>query len=357
MATTFAVPDGRVAMAATLWTGTGTSSARSVTGVGFQPDFVWGKARSVAYNHQLYDVVRGTGKLLNSNTTDPEQTNFTYGYLSSFDANGFSTTPGATDNENWNQTSATYVAWSWKAGTSTVTNGVGTISSQVNANTTAGFSVVTYTGNGVNSTMGHGLGVAPAMIFYKSRSNAEGWPVYHSSLAVANNLALSNANAQQPNGNIYWNSTAPTATLIRAGTDTANNGLGYTYVAYCWAPVAGYSAFGSYTGNGSADGPFIYTGFRPRWIMVKATTAATAYSWVVLDSSRNTYNLADFKLLPNSSVVENDAGAIGGAGVNAFDLVSNGFKSRTSNLSTNDSGVTYIYAAFAENPLKFSNAR
>ena len=343
MATTFAVPDGRVAMAATLYTGTGATLAVSnaVNTVSFQPDFVWMKGRSGATDHALYDSVRGTTFDLVSNSTAAETTQTTG--LTTFGAAGF--TVGALAKVN--TSAATYVGWNWKAGGTAVSNTAGTITSSVSANTDAGFSVVTYTGNGVNSTMGHGLGVAPAMIFYKSRSNAEGWPVYHSALAVANNLALSNTNAQQPNGNIYWNSTAPTATLIRAGTDTGNNGSGYTYVAYCWAPVAGYSAFGSYTGNGSADGPFVYTGFRPRFVMIKRTDGIG--NWWMFDTSRSTYNVAVQYLIADTSAVEGSD--------NAIDVLSNGFKLRLATYQPNTSGATFIYAAYAENPLRYSNAR
>jgi hypothetical protein len=317
--------------------------SNAVNTVSFQPDFVWMKGRSGATDHALYDSVRGTTLDLVSNSTAAETTQTTG--LTTFGAAGF--TVGALAKVN--TSAATYIGWNWKAGGTAVSNTAGTITSSVSANTTAGFSVVTYTGNGVNSTMGHGLGVAPAMIFYKSRTTAEGWPVYHSALAIANNLALNSSNAQQPNGNIYWNSTAPTSTLIRAGTDTGNNGNGTNYVAYCWAPVAGYSAFGSYTGNGSADGPFIYTGFRPRWFMVKRTDAVQ--NWIIVDTSRDTYNVANKRLFANLSDAE-DTGI-----ANYMDMVSNGFKCRDSNVSYNASGGTYIYAAFAENPLRYSNAR
>ena len=344
MATTFAVPDGRVAMAATLYTGNGSTNtiSNAINAVGMQPDLLWTKARSTTAYHYLQDSVRGVNKALYSNDTLAEGT--ITGTTTTLNTTGFAFN-GAESGLNAN--AATYVGWQWKAGGTAVSNTAGTITSSVSANTTAGFSVVTYTGTGANATVGHGLGVAPAMIFYKSRSNAEGWPVYHSALAVANNLALSNANAQQPNGNIYWNSTAPTATLIRAGTDTGNNGSGYTYVAYCWAPVAGYSAFGSYTGNGSTDGPFIYTGFRPRWLMIKRTD--TAESWRIFDTSRDVANVESLNLRPNSSVAETTQIALDG--------LSNGFKIRTLDVDYNASGGTYIYAAFAENPLKFSNAR
>jgi hypothetical protein len=349
MATTFAVPDGRVAMNAVLRNGFGASGG-SITSLNFQPDFFWEKARNNAYNHQLVDSVRGVANTLNSNLTNAESSQPTY--VTSFNSNGY--TLGANDYG----TGVTLVDWCWKAG-GTVTannNTVGTITSTVSANTTAGFSVVTYTGTGANATVGHGLGVAPSMVIVKRRNSTGNWPVQHTSVSASNVLFLDLTNAQT--ASTTFQQIYPTASIFYIDGGNANVGAnGGTYVAYCWAPVAGYSAFGSYTGNGSTDGPFIYTGFRPRWIMIKAITVATAYSWVVLDSSRNTYNLADSKLLPNSSVVENDAGAIGGAGVNAFDFVSNGFKSRTLNLITNESGTTYIYAAFAENPLKYANAR
>jgi len=345
MATTFAVPDGRVAMAATTYTGNGStqSVSNAVNTVSFQPDFVWVKGRNEAYYHRLTSSLQSPPNYMSSNATDAE--NSVNGTISAITSTGFSVNiNGGTGGTN--STGINYVGWQWKAGGTAVSNTAGSITSSVSANTTAGFSVVTYTGTGVNATVGHGLGVAPAMIFYKSRSNAEGWPVYHSALAVANNLVLNNTNVQQPNGNIYWNSTAPTATLIRAGTDTANNGSGYTYVAYCWAPVAGYSAFGSYTGNGSADGPFIYTGFRPRWLMIKSSSAVE--NWYVWDSSRDAYNVESAQLYPNLANAEASAVSI--------DANSNGFKCRSATV-VNTSAATYIYAAFAENPLKYANAR
>ena len=356
MATTFTVPDGRVAMAATLYTGNGSTNtiSNAINAVGMQPDLLWTKARSTTAYHYLQDSVRGVNKALYSNDTLAEGAITTT--TTTLNTTGFAFN-GAESGLNAN--AATFVAWQWKAGGTAVSNTAGTITSSVSANTTAGFSVVTFTTPNLaaGATVGHGLGVVPSFIIVKGRNLVSGWQGYHVSLGGTKRVLLNTTDAATTDSG-PWNNTAPTSTVITLGgsflPDTTSS---YTYVAYCWAPVAGYSAFGSYTGNGIADGPFIYTGFRPRWIMVKATTAATAYSWVVLDSSRNTYNLADFKLLPNSSVVENDAGAIGGAGVNAFDLVSNGFKSRTSNLSTNESGTTYIYAAFAENPLKYANAR
>ena len=347
MATTFAVPDGRVAMAATTYTGTGTSSARSVTGVAFQPDFVWGKGRSVASQHNLFDAVRGSGKRLISNSTAAEETNAAFGYLSSFDSDGFSTLAGSTNNENWNQTSATYVAWSWKAGGTAVSNTAGTIASSVSANTTAGFSIVVYTGNGTNgATVGHGLGAKPSLIIEKGRSTAYNWSVQGCGVLwtpATSTLFLNATNALNVSGAI----AAPTTSVFTPSATLYANESGVSNVAYCWAPVAGYSAFGSYTGNGSADGPFIYTGFRPRWILYKRTD--TTASWGVYDTSRDVSNVETLGLYPNLSNAETTFVILDG--------LSNGFKIRNSDASSNASGGTYIYAAFAESAFKFSNAR
>ncbi len=352
MATTFAVPDGRVAMAATTYTGTGTSSARSVTGVAFQPDFVWGKGRSVASQHNLFDAVRGSGKRLISNSTAAEETNAAFGYLSSFDSDGFSTLAGSTNNENWNQTSATYVAWSWKAGGTAVSNTAGTIASSVSANTTAGFSIVVYTGNGTNgATVGHGLGAKPSLIIEKGRSTAYNWSVQGCGVLwtpATSTLFLNATNALNVSGAI----AAPTTSVFTPSATLYANESGVSNVAYCWAPVAGYSAFGSYTGNGSADGPFIYTGFRPRFLMIKRTDTA-GNNWVILDTSRDTYNAAGLYLYPNLSAAEDDYRASTGP----IDILSNGLKQRSTLSNVNASGSTYIYAAFAENPLKYANAR
>ena len=338
MATTFAVPDGRVAMNAVLRNGFGTSGG-SVTSLNFQPDFIWEKSRNVVDNHVAVDSVRGTTKYLAENTTAAEGTNANY--FTSFNSNGY--TLGSGDYG----TSTTLVDWCWKAGGTAVSNTAGSITSSVSANTTAGFSVVTYTGTGSNATVGHGLGAVPGMIIVKNRtSGVPSWRVYHSALPYTSYLYLDSTNAAFTGGGV-WTQT-PTTTLFGingtdAGVGTANN-----YVAYCWAPVAGYSAFGSYTGNGSTDGPFIYTGFRPRWLMIKCSSGA--FNWFIEDSSRNTTNVTGLDLSPNLSDAEaNNAPT--------FDFLSNGFKLRNTYTSQNGSGSTYIYAAFAENPLKYANAR
>jgi hypothetical protein len=351
------IPAGNLYFNATLWTGDGATSPRTITngvaGQSFQPDLVWSKDRTSAYNHQLFDSVRGTGssKNLMSNDTAAEGTNASsFGYLSAFNSNGFSLTKG-TDPGNeylWvGKTNDNYVAWQWKAGGTAVTNTSGTISSQVSANTTSGFSVVTYTGNGTNpSTIGHGLGVAPQFIIVKDRSAVSSWIVQHNSLGWTQGF-LGISTVAATTSSAFSNNTAPTSTVFTIASYSNNNGD--NYVAYCWTPIAGFSQFGSYTGNGSSDGPFIYTGFRSKFLLIKRTD--TTGDWWLEDTSRNTYNAADLVLFPNTS------GAESGPNTYYWDFLSNGFKLRSTSTGYNASGGTYIYAAFAENPFKYANAR
>ena len=351
MATTFAVPDGRVAMAATLWPGTNATNSISnaVNTVSFQPDFVWLKDRTQAQYHTLYDSVRGSGsaRSLILPLTDAEggQSNL-YGFLSSFNSNGFTLTPGSTSSAWVNASGDNYVGWQWKAGGTAVSNTAGTITSSVSANTTAGFSVVTYTQGATNGTVGHGLGVTPGLIIVKSRTQAVLWPVYHTSLGKDAVIVLNTTAAAITGNSNYWGVVGPNNTTFGVGIATSQYNNYGDLVAYCWAPVAGYSAFGSYTGNGSADGPFIYTGFRPRWLMIKRTDATL--SWGIFDTSRNAFNVVDLQLYANLSVADNV--------FTTMDILSNGFKSRSAT-EYNTSGGTYIYAAFAESAFKFSNAR
>jgi hypothetical protein len=324
-----------------LWTGNG--STQNITGLAFSPDLVWVKARSYAYPTFAFDAIRGATNYLMTSSTGAEDT--IANSLTSFNSDGFSL--GASAYVNY--TSNTFVGWAWDAGTSTVTNNSGSISSQVRANPTAGFSVVTWTaGTGVY-TVGHGLGVKPAMIIHKCRSNAEGWLVRHVSIGDSGWLVL--------------NSTAAASTLAYGGTNTSTvfynqdgvtTSSGLTMVAYCFSPVVGYSSFGSYVGNGSGsnDGPFVYTGFRPKWVMVKASSSDPSGGgwWNIIDATRNTYNAATSRLGANSSSAENSS-------YQWMDLLSNGFKLRELLDGSNVSGVTYIYAAFAEAPLNYSRAR
>jgi hypothetical protein len=287
------IPNGAVYMAATTYTGTGASLtvANTVNGTSFQPDLVWVKGRSGATDHAWYDAVRGVQKQLESNNINTETTETTG--LTAFGSTGF--TVGAL--AQMNTSAATYVAWQWSAGGSTVTNTSGSISAQVRANTTAGFSVVTYTGTGANATIGHGLGVAPSLVIVKSNSgNTSGWNVRHISIPPANYIFLETTGATGTDATV-WNSTAPTSSVFSIGTNGNINVSASTYVAYCFAPIAGYSAFGSYTGNGSTDGPFVFLGFRPRWIMAKRTD--TTDNWIVTDTARNTYNVVNELLKPN----------------------------------------------------------
>jgi len=318
---------------------TGTGAARSITGLAFNPDLVWIKCRDAAYYHILTDSVRGTNKQLFSNDTLSEESRTDR--LTSFDSTGFSLGSYGDVNNNGNP----FVGWAWDAGTSTVSNTAGSITSQVRANATAGFSVATFTG-ATTGTIGHGLGVAPSMIIMKARTSNPGandWLVYHKTLGNTKYLML-NSTAAEGTYTI-WNNTSPTSTVFSIGS-----GIGTPdWVAYAFAPVVGYSSFGSYTGNGSTDGPFVYTGFRPRWLMYKRTDVADP--WVVFDSVRGTYNLNTPHLIPNSANAEASAPSYG------LDFLSNGFKPRVIDTSINASGGTYIYAAFAEMPFNYSRAR
>jgi hypothetical protein len=331
-------------------TWSGNSSTQSIP-LEFAPDLIWNKSRNNASNHAWWDVLRGTGAVISSSTTEAETTG--YNAITSFSSNAISLGPDNTgvNNGRTNETGRTYVGWVWNAGDSTVTNTSGTISAQVRASTTSGFSIVTYTGTGANATVGHGLGVAPSMIIVKNRTFGGSWRVYHSSLGNTQNVRLNLTNATATDSGI-WNNTSPTSSVFTVGTDADVNRSGDAHVAYCFAPVAGYSAFGSYTGNGSTDGPFVYTGFRPKYVMIKnSTTGGAGYDWFVWDSVRDTYNLTTLDLNPNSSQAENTNSGDG------LDILSNGFKIRVSTAATNTSGNTFIYACFAESPFKYSLAR
>ncbi len=315
-----------------LYTGTGASLA--ITGVGFKPDWVWTKGRSVAFSHYLFDSVRGVGKRIMSNSTSNEDTSI-FG-VSSFDSDGFTlgTDTGA------NNSGSTFVAWNWLGANTTVSNTSGSIISTVSANTTAGFSIVSYTGTGANATVGHGLGVAPDMIICKSRTQAQNWATYHSSLGNTKAVFLDGTGAATTSSS-YWNNTSPTSTVFTVGNSGDVNYNAGTQISYCFKSIKGYSKFGSYTGNSSADGTFIYTGFKPAWVMIKNSTTA-GDSWQLWDNKRLGYNVDNNPIFPNTS------GAEGTSDIS--DILSNGFKIRTTASGFNTSGDTYIYACFAENP-------
>jgi hypothetical protein len=321
---------------------TGTGASLGVTGVGFQPDWTWIKSRSNALSHGLYDAVRGVQKQLISDSTATETTETTG--LTAFGSDGF--TVGAL--AQLNTSAATYVAWNWKANGAGSSNTSGSITSTVSANTTSGFSVVTYTGTGANATVGHGLGVAPSVLIVKSRSASGGWPFYNKILGGTKVMEI-NSTAAASTSATSWNNTDPTSTVFTIGTSTGTNASGTTFVAYCFATIEGYSAFGSYTGNGSTDGPFVYCGFRPAYVMIK-NTAGTS-DWDVFDNKRSGYNVKNDALYANATYAEDS-----GATYTYLDLTSNGFKIRSSAFN-NTSANSYIFMAFAENPFKYSLAR
>jgi len=319
---------------------TGNSSTQSITGVGFQPDWVWCKSRS-GDNHAIFDSVRGGQKQLRSNTTDAELTRTNA--ISSFDSDGWS----MGSQPEMNSSGATYASWSWLGANGTASNTDGSITSTVSANTTSGFSIVSYTANGTaGATVGHGLGAVPKMIIVKSRTSVDSWIVYHvgnTSAPETDYLSLNTTDATADDA--IWNDTAPTSSVFSLGTNAPVNGSGKNLIAYCFAEKKGFSKFGSYTGNGSTDGTFVYTGFKPAFLMIKCFD--NARSWVMWDTKRNPYNLSTYGLLADTNDTEN-------SGYNV-DLLSNGFKLRTTGSGENGSGFNYIYMAFAEEPLVGDN--
>ena len=327
-----------------LYTGDGTSSqAQTNTGNSdLHPDWVWIKKRAggTARAHQLYDSSRGVTKLLHSNSDGAESTQSAG--LTAFGSDGF--TVG--DDDGIGANTATYVAWQWKAngGTTTSFNESGNNpGGTIQTNTTAGFSIITTTGTGATGTIAHGLGAVPHWWISKQRSNAENWAVYHVSNTSAPEteiLTLNTTDATADNANAY-NDTAPTSTNLTVHTKNEVNTDGRTYVHYVFAPIQGYSKFGSYTGNGNADGPFVYTGFKPAWLIIKRTSSSG--DWLLWDNKRDTSNVTDAVLKPNSNAAEN-------TGYWYIDFLSNGFKIRATDAEINQSGGTLIYMAFAEHP-------
>ena len=324
---------------------TGNGSTNAITGVGHQPDFTWLKRRDGSGNHNLYDAVRGVTKYLESSATSPEQTQSAG--LTTFGTDGF--TLGS--NANMNGNSQTFVSWNWKAGggqgSSNTDGSINTTYTSVN--TTAGFSISKYTGTGANATVGHGLGVAPKMIIIKELNNATNWIVYHASTGNDKGLQL-NTTAATDTDSTFWNSTTPTSSVFSLGSNGNVNGSSDNYIAYCFAEKTGYSKMGSFVGNGNADAPFIYCGFKPKWFLWKSSTDTTNANWNLVNSTAQVYNGADA-----GYVMANDSTAETGFSGNQIDFVSNGMKLRQSSNYHNNNGQTYIYLAFGQSSVGTNN--
>ena len=312
---------------------TGNGSTQSITGAGFQPDWVWLKARNHAYSHQLFDVVRGATKLLTSEATDAEQT---LSGVTSFDSDGFAVGSDAGSNAS----AKTFTSWNWLGANGTASNSDGSITSTISANPTAGFCICSWTGDGSDATIGHGLGAVPKMIIHKHRSGSVQWNVYHVGTGTGGYLRLDGTNAFSSNSGFFG--TAPTSSVFSPGSHSYMSGNGNDNIAYIFADVQGYSKFGSYTGNGSSDGIFVYTGFKPAFVLIKRTDNSSGANWLLLDSVRDDINAVGKNLYANVNDAE--------ASTDRCDFVSNGFKLRQSGTTVNTSSGTYIYMAFAESP-------
>jgi hypothetical protein len=327
---------------------TGTGSTLNITGVGFQPDLVWTKGRDSTaegvMDHALVDSVRGVTKTLRSNTTGAEGTEANS--LTAFGSDGY--TVGANGKFNYSS-SDIYVSWNWLGANGTAANTDGTISSTVSANTTSGFSIVSYTGTGANATVGHGLGSAPRMMIFKNRDrNDEGWIVYHESIGNTKRLLLDET-AVVATSSTFFQDTSPTSSIITLGSNHGTNGP-HAMICYAFAEKQGFSKFGSYTGNGNADGTFVYTGFKPAFIIIKGAVSGNgnaAQSWELYDNKRLGYNVDNNSIFPNTNSAESTGDRI--------DILSNGFKIRINSDGVNDNNSTYIYMAFAEQPLVGDN--
>ena len=319
---------------------TGGSGDTAHTGVGFQPDLVWIKERTRARNHAWFDVIRGPRYWIGSNSGDAQDYN-SGAYLVSFDSDGFTTT----DTDVVGKNGYTYASWNWKAGGTGSANSDGATASTVSVNNTAGFSIVKWTGTSGNTTVGHGMNTAPVFTIVKNYgAGGQNWVVYHKDISPSHAVKL-NTTAAKDDGNNYWQSTAPTNSLLTFTGNTASNYNGNNMIAYCFAEKTGYSKFGSYTGNGNADGTFVYTGFKPAFVIFKGTSGTR--NWQLLDNKRLGYNKENRTIYPNSDIAEQDE--------DDADFFSNGFKLRTTGGDGNADGSEYIYAAFAAAPLVGSN--
>ena len=338
MAAYTAIDDPSAFFNSVLWTGNG-SGGRNITGVGFRPNLVWIKRRSAVENHVLNDAVRGVPKNLYSSSAQAEDTG---SLMSAIISDGFTVQTDASVNVD----GSTYVAWNWKAETSfsndASSTSVGTIDSVGSVNTDAGFSIQTWTGTGSGGTIAHGLGAVPGFMILKNRTDgSRNWPVYFGDRTKY--MYLSSTDAEANAGTIIWNNTTPTSTVFSVGNDNGVNESSKNYVGYVFAEKKGYSKTGSYIGNGNADGTFVYTGFKPAFILQK-NTARAGSGWGMFDSTRTPTNVSKGMLIANSTAVEDTGNAP------RVDFLSNGFKWRTTDNWFNDNGNAAIYIAFAENP-------
>ena len=327
-----------------LYTGNG-SAGNSITGVGFQSDWTWIKDRDNVRNHVLTDAVRGVTKNIFSNTDGTESTDTST--LTAFNSDGFTLGNGTKVNGN----SINFASWNWKANGAGSANTNGGINSTVSVNTTSGFSIVKYTGNGSSgSTVGHGLGAVPQVIITKRLTSSDPWIVQHHQITTGNPwddlYCVLNTTAARAGQLSVSGGYTPTSSLIYLGNDGAVNANGQNYITYCFTGKQGFSKFGSYTGNANADGTFVYTGFKPAWLLVKSTAAN---DWILQDTKRSPHNVSNVTLFPNGTDAD-QANTIYNQ-----DILSNGFKARTTHARLNGSGVSYIYMAFAEAPLVGSN--
>jgi hypothetical protein len=332
------------------------SSPRSFTGFGHQPDFVWVKHRgSASINHTLVDSLRGGDKMLFSNTTASEDTK-SHGEITSFNSDGITVADGTNgtyprlyfnDLDPFGAGGGNYVGWSWKAGGTASSNTDGNTATNISVNQTSGFSIVSYTvSSETTMSLGHGLNAIPKMIITKSRSTVSNWDTYHVSLGNTGRILLDGTGAVSTSANV-WGSTTPTSSLFYQGGNGTWYNLGSTAIAYCFAEKKGYSKFSSYVGNGNSDGTFVYTGFKPAWIMQKRTDVANG--WHIFDTKRDTFNACERYMTANASSSEP-------SGTDYVDILSNGFKMRRNGNDINGSGASYIYMAFASSPFVTSTS-
>ena len=329
-----------------IYTGNG-SNPRTLTGLNFQPDWVWLKNRTDNNGHTLADSVRGSNKTLSSDGSGSELTDKADGHLDAFTSDGF-TVGIDNDDARVNNSGSNYVAWNWLAGGSASSNSNGSITSSVSASTAAGFSVVGWTGNGSSgATIGHGLGVKPRMIISKRRDSTSQWTFYEAINGATKYMTFNQTDATS-SATSRWNDTEPTASVFSVGNSSEVNGSSGTYIAYCFTDIKGYLKVGSYTGNGNADGAFVYTGFRPAFVITKRTSDIS--HWLLKDNKRDAFNVSDTLLVANDDDSESDWGT-----GRKIDFLSNGFKARSTSTGLNVSGSSYIYMAFAESPFVNSN--